>query len=110
MLNDGVPPAPGSRKLFGASAQSQRLLINFEPGMGDHSVAALQLEEVSDKVSDKGWPKGSAKCPNSSAGQNARLNGRQDACRYAKAGFNERAPILDPPLSSPELRALNSEP
>ena len=57
MLNDGVPPAPGSRKLFGASAQSQRLLINFEPGMGEHSVAALQLEEVSDKVSDKGLRK-----------------------------------------------------
>jgi hypothetical protein len=34
--------------------------------MGEHSVAALQLEEVSDKVSDKGRPKGSAKCPNSS--------------------------------------------
>jgi hypothetical protein len=32
--------------------------------MSEHSVAALQLEEVSDKVSDKGRPKGSAKCPN----------------------------------------------
>src|SRR5436190_14630486 len=41
MLNDGVPPAPGSRKLFGASAESQRLLINFEPVMGEHSVAVL---------------------------------------------------------------------
>jgi hypothetical protein len=39
--------------------------------MGEHSVAALQLEEVSDKVSDKGRPKGSAKCPNS----NRRLEG-----------------------------------
>src|SRR2546427_8620737 len=34
--------------------------------MGEHSVAALQLEEGSDKDSDKGRPKGSAKCPNSS--------------------------------------------
>jgi hypothetical protein len=41
MLNDGVPPTPGSRKLFGASAESQRLLINFEPVMGEHSVATL---------------------------------------------------------------------
>ena len=57
MLNDDVPPTPGTRKHFGVSAQSQRLLINFEPVMSEHSVAALQLEEVSDKVSDKGLRK-----------------------------------------------------
>ena len=68
MINDNVPPTPGTRKHFGVSAESQRLLINFEPVMSEHSVAALQLEEVSDKVSDKGRPKGSAKCPNSIAG------------------------------------------
>ena len=58
----------GTRKLLGVSAESQRFLINFEPVMGEHSAAALQLEEVSDKVSDKGRPKGSAKCSNFRAG------------------------------------------
>ena len=64
MINDEVPPTPGTRKHFGVSAESQRLLINVEPVMSEHSVAALQLEEVSDKVSDKGRPKGTAECPN----------------------------------------------
>ena len=40
-LNDGVPPTPGRRKAFGASSESQRLLINFELVMTQHSVAAL---------------------------------------------------------------------
>jgi len=31
-----------------ASAESRRLLMNFEPVMGEHSVAALQLEEGAD--------------------------------------------------------------
>ena len=48
MLNDDVPPTPGTRKHFGVSAESQRLLINFETVMSEHSVAELQLEEVSD--------------------------------------------------------------
>ena len=65
MLNDRLPPTPGTRKLFGVSAQSQRLLITFEPVMGEPSVAALQLEEGADEDSAKGRPKGSAKCPNS---------------------------------------------
>src|SRR5687768_2796909 len=65
-INDDVPPTPGTRKHFAISAESQRLLINFEPVKSEHSVGALQFEEVSDKVSDKGGPKGSAKCPNSS--------------------------------------------
>ena len=41
MLNDGMPSTPGSRKLFGTSAESQRFLINFEPVMAEHSVPAL---------------------------------------------------------------------
>jgi hypothetical protein len=68
MINHDVPPTPGTRKHFGVSAESQRLLINFEPVMSEHSVGALQFEEVSDKVSDKGRQKGSAKCPNSRPG------------------------------------------
>ena len=41
MLHDDVPPTPGTRKLLGVCAESQRFLINFEPVMGEHSVAAL---------------------------------------------------------------------
>ena len=72
MINDDVPATPGTRKHFGVSAENQRLLINLEPVMSEQSVAALQFEEVSDKVSDKGRPKGSAKCPNSRGGLPAR--------------------------------------
>ena len=41
MLDDGMPSTPGSRKLFGTGAESQRFPINFEPVMAGHSVPAL---------------------------------------------------------------------
>ena len=66
MLNDGVPPTPRSRKLLGAANQSQRLLINFESVMGEHSVAAWTTKD-----SEKGRPNGTPKCPNSIAGVHA---------------------------------------
>jgi len=36
MLNDGVPYAPASRKLLGASGQDECLLVNFELVMSEH--------------------------------------------------------------------------
>ena len=47
MLNDGMPSTPGSRKLFGTRAESQRFLINFEPVMAEHSVPALPTSRQS---------------------------------------------------------------
>jgi len=41
VVHDGVPPAPASRKRFGGGGQRQRLLINLELVMRQHSVARM---------------------------------------------------------------------
>src|SRR2546425_757438 len=60
MLNDGVATPPGSRKFLGLSAQRQRLFVNLEPVLGEHST------RFPIKFPIKEGQRLSAKCPNSS--------------------------------------------